>query len=207
MFERCRHVPIDLDRPRRMRTRGASRKVSAPGPGPISRNRSSGCGSMAATSLSAQAASRKCWPKRLRARGRPALDVIERLASPELFLDLLDFLLAHPEVMSELVNHGFRNAVADLFVVLARLFDGPLIDRDAIGQRVAVAPSAFGQRRALIEAEQRVAAARSPYPPGRAGDGSSSTTTATFFISWRKRRGISRSASSTSSVNLSRVIS
>ena len=31
------------------------------------------------------------------------------------------------------------------------------VDRDAIGQRIAVAPAALGQRRALIEAEQRVA--------------------------------------------------
>ena len=52
----------------RCATRGASRSVSAPGPGPISRNRSVGRGSIAATSLSAHAGSRKCWPNRFCAR-------------------------------------------------------------------------------------------------------------------------------------------
>ena len=47
--------------------RAASGRVMAPRPGPISRNVSSGEGSMAATSLRAQAGSRKCWPNRLRA--------------------------------------------------------------------------------------------------------------------------------------------
>ena len=36
------------------------------------------------------------------------------------------------------------------------VLDRPLEDRDAIGQRVAVGPAALGQRRALIEAEERV---------------------------------------------------
>ena len=86
----------------------------------------------------------------------------QRLAAPVLLLDLFDLLFAHPEVVSELVDHRLGHAVADLLVVLARLLDRPLIDRDAVGERVAVAPAAFGERRALIETEQRVRRARSP---------------------------------------------
>ena len=52
----------------RLATRGARRSVNAPGPGPISRNVSSGPGSIAATSLSAHAGCRKCWPYRFFAR-------------------------------------------------------------------------------------------------------------------------------------------
>ena len=52
----------------RCATRGASRNVRAPGPGPISTKRSVGCGAIAATTLSAHAPSRKCWPKRFRVR-------------------------------------------------------------------------------------------------------------------------------------------
>ncbi len=49
-------------------TLGASLQRENPRPGPISRNRSSGAGAMASTTLSAQTGSRKCCPKRLRVR-------------------------------------------------------------------------------------------------------------------------------------------
>ena len=44
--------------------RAARGRVSAPRPGPISMNVSSGCGSIARTTFSTQAGSRKCWPNR-----------------------------------------------------------------------------------------------------------------------------------------------
>src|SRR5690242_19226879 len=111
-------------------TRGASARVSAPRPGPISRNVSPASGATAATSLSTQACSRKCCPNLLRAG----------LATPVLFFDGLDFFFAQPEVVPHFVNQRFADDRANLVLVLAVLLDRPLIDGDAIGQGVAVAP-------------------------------------------------------------------
>src|SRR5205085_504284 len=117
--------------------RAARRSVRTPGPGPISRKRSSGCGPIRSTNRSAHAGSRKCCPYRFQARGSVILD---GLAAPEFFLDLLDFLFAHAEVVSEFVDHRLGDAVANLVLGSARRFDRPLIDRNAIGQCVAVSP-------------------------------------------------------------------
>ena len=78
------------------------------GPGPISRNRSSGCGSIAADEL--------VGPRRLEEVLAESLlratlacqgsDVVQRFAAPVLLLDLLDLFLAHAEVVAELVDHG-----------------------------------------------------------------------------------------------------
>ena len=116
--------------------------------------------------------------------------------APVLLLDLFDFFLAQPEVVAELVDDRLGHALADIFLVFARLFDGQLVDRDSVRQRVSVVRVALGQRRALIEAEQRVVGSISR-SSSNSCDGSSSTTTATFFMASRKRRGIPRSASST----------
>src|SRR6186997_1495789 len=82
----------------------------------ISMNRWSRSGRMARTTLSAQAGARKCCPNR-----RRGLLILDRLAAPELVLDLLDLVFAHPEVVAELVDHRFRDAVADVVLGLARL--------------------------------------------------------------------------------------
>src|SRR4029079_3771573 len=143
-------------------TRGARRKVSAPGPGPISTNRSSGFGARASTSLSAHADSRKCWPYRFFARGRMPnqqstitidnrqsnksalrnrLDLVQRFPAPVFLFDLLDLVLVHAEVVAALVNDGLAPAFANLIVIFTSLFDRLLIDRDAIRESVAVSPA------------------------------------------------------------------
>src|SRR5690554_6759435 len=68
------------------------------------------------------------------------LSVGHILAAPELLFDFFDFLLAHPEVMTELVDDSLRDAIANLVLVLAGLLDRPLVDRNPIRQGVAVAP-------------------------------------------------------------------
>src|SRR3954470_6798480 len=82
--------------------------------------------------------------------------VLDRLAAPELLLDLFDLVLAQPEVVAELVDDRLRDAVANLVVVAARFFGGLLVDRNAIRQIVAEGPRPLGQRRAVVETEQRV---------------------------------------------------
>src|SRR5438132_8550013 len=96
-------------------------------------------------SFATHAASRKCCPNRLRA-----------FATPVALLDLFDLLLAEPEVVPDLVNERFRDAVAHIVFGLAVFFDDVPEQRDAIRQRVAVAPRPLRQRRALIQAVQRV---------------------------------------------------
>ena len=67
--ERGGQVAIDFERRCTDRARAASGRVSAPRPGPISMKRLVGLRARSrATTLSTQAGSRKCWPKRLRAR-------------------------------------------------------------------------------------------------------------------------------------------
>src|SRR4051812_17063021 len=90
-------------------------------------------------------------PKPLRGEGGSSSLFLDRLAAPELLFDLLDLVLAHSEVVSELVNHGFGDAVADLVLGLARLLSRLLVDRIAIRQIVAEAPAALGQGSALVE--------------------------------------------------------
>ena len=55
--------------------------------------------------------------------------------------------------MAELVDDRFGDAVAYLVVIGARLLGGFLVDRNAIGQGVAVRPAALGKRRALVQPE------------------------------------------------------
>src|SRR5688572_7721946 len=128
----------------------ASGFVMAPRPGPISTTASSGVMPAAATSLLTQAASRKCCAKRLRAF------IWFGVAAPVALLDLHDLFLAHPEVMTELVNQRLADGDDDLILVaLAVVFDRPLEQGDAIRQLIAVL-RALGERRALIQAEQDV---------------------------------------------------
>ena len=137
-------------------------------------------------------------------RTRLRLDVLERFPAPVFVFDLFDLFLAQAEVVPELVDHRLGDADDDVLVVFAGFFDRLLVDRDAVGERVAVRPRAFRQRRALVQPEERVVRFDLELFED-VGGGSSSTTTATFFISWRKRGGISVSASSTSRVKASRV--
>ncbi len=53
-----------------------------------------------------------------------ASHVVQRLTAPVLLFDFLNLFFAHAEVMSELVDDGLGDAVADLVVVFARLLDG-----------------------------------------------------------------------------------
>src|SRR5215208_3422055 len=79
------------------------------------------------------------------------------LASPVALLDVHDLVFAQPEVMTELVDQGFADGDDDfVLVVLALLFDRPLIQRDAVRQGVAVAPLSLGERHALIQAKHRI---------------------------------------------------
>ena len=77
---------------------------------------------MAPTSLSAQAASRKCWPSRFFARGRGS-GILDRLAAPVLLLDLLDLLFAQPEVVADLVNQGRPDLRAQLAATVRAAVD------------------------------------------------------------------------------------
>ena len=63
---------------------------------------------MAATTFATHAGSRKCWPKRLRAT----------MPGDGLF-DLLDLLLAHPEVVADLVNQRLADRDDEIFFVIA----------------------------------------------------------------------------------------
>src|SRR4051812_20870428 len=133
--------------------RAASGRVSAPRPGPISRNVSSACGATARTTFSAQADSRKCWPNRFRAGAR--LPVI-RVAPPIALLDLLDLLFAEPEVMADFMDQRLADRHHEVLLVVRGLLVGLLEQDDSIGQRVSVVPVPFGERRALVETEERV---------------------------------------------------
>src|SRR5215471_10199757 len=139
----------------------ASRRVSAPGPGPISTNTWSGFGSIARKTLSAHAGSRKCCPNCFLARGFTitvvvVLVVVRLLAAPVLLLDLLDFFFAQAEVVADLVNQGLADADDEVVFVLGLAFVRALKDQHAVGKHVAVARRALGQRRPLIEPEERV---------------------------------------------------
>src|SRR2546422_574226 len=78
------------------------------------------------------------------------------LASPVVLFDLLDLFLAQTEVVADLVNQRLADADDEIVVVFCLALVGTLKDQHAIRQRVAVTRRALGQRRALIEPEQRV---------------------------------------------------
>src|SRR5690349_8994625 len=88
---RSRSISIATTRP----ARAASGRVSAPRPGPISRKVSSFDGWMPSTTFATHAVSRKCCPKRLRG--------LFILTTPVALFDLLDFLFAEAEVVTDLV--------------------------------------------------------------------------------------------------------
>src|ERR1043166_488936 len=117
--------------------------VSAARPGPISMNSSSAAGAIAFTTFTTQAGSRKCWPKRLRA------------IIPVLLFDLFDLLLAHAEVMADLVNECFGDRHDEIVFVVGFPFVRALEEQDAIGQAIAVVPAALGKRRTGIQPKQR----------------------------------------------------
>src|SRR5947207_60588 len=113
------------------------------------------------------AGSRKCCPNRLRGFALPASPFpaspfppfpfppspfpLVILATPVALLDLFDLLFAEPEVVPDLVDQRLANAIAHIVLGLAILFDHRLEQRDAVRQRVAVAPRALGERRSLIQ--------------------------------------------------------
>src|SRR5688572_9367528 len=81
----------------------------------------------------------------------------ERIAAPVALLNLLDFLFAHPEVVTDLVNERLADDGAHLVLVtVAVLLDRLLEDGDAIGKAVAERPGTLRQRHTLIEPKQRV---------------------------------------------------
>src|SRR5688572_16307619 len=80
----------------------------------------------------------------------------QRLPSPVALLDLLDLLLAHPEIVTDFVNQSLADHRADLVLVLAVLLDRTLVERDAIRQGVSECPGTLRERRALIQAVKRI---------------------------------------------------
>ena len=174
-----RHEPRDARRERARsarRGRGRSRETCRPG-----------AGRWRPTSLATQAGSRKCWPKRLRAWRVTAVAVVlvgpQRVAAPVALLDLLDLFLAQAEVVADLVDQRLADHGAHLVLVVAVLLDRPLEERDAVGQRGCRRPRCA--RAAACPGTGRTAsrAARSPSPRAVSALGSSSTTSARFFIS------------------------
>src|SRR5262249_7316151 len=82
--------------------------------------------------------------------------LVDRLRAPVALFDFLNLLLTEPEVMPDLVNQRLADHGTHFVVVLAVLLDRPLINRDAVRQRVAPAPRTLRQRRALIQPVKRV---------------------------------------------------
>src|ERR1700720_4055172 len=58
------------------------------------------------------------------------------------------------EVVGDLVNHGDPDLVDDLVFAVADVQQRVAIDRDGVGQRTGVVGITFGQRHALVQAEQ-----------------------------------------------------
>src|SRR5471030_1812941 len=126
--------------------------------------------------FSTHSGARKCCPKRFRstltqtpgtrlrgsaASARQALapstwHPVSLFSPPILLLDLLNLVFAHAEVVADLVDERFADRCDEILLVLRVALVRALEDQHAIGQRVAVAPAALRQRRALIQAEQRV---------------------------------------------------
>ena len=87
--------------------------------------------------------------------------------------------------MADLVNQRLADRDDDVVLVVARVLDRALKERDLVGQRVAVRPLALGERRAFVEAEQRIGRLDAD-SPSCSFVGSSSTTMAMFCIASRK---------------------
>src|SRR5690606_34378156 len=85
-----------------------------------------------------------------------ALRLIVDVTAPVAFLDLLDFLFGQAEVVADFVDERLADGHDRIVVVLARILDRALEKGDLVGQGVAVRPLSFGERDALVEAEQRV---------------------------------------------------
>src|SRR5438046_2520785 len=133
-----------------------NRVLMAPRPGPISTIVSSAAAPIAVTTFTAHAGSRKCWPKRFFGRGvrdcvapsgrarRCAPRSVTVLRVPVAILDLLDLLFAHAEVVADLVDERLADRDHQVVLVLGLALVGSLKEQDAVGQRVAVVPSALG---------------------------------------------------------------
>src|SRR5690606_18102553 len=80
----------------------------------------------------------------------------EFLPPPVALVDFFNLFLAQAEVVAQLVNQRLANTDNQVVFALAGVLDGALVESDAIGQRVSVGPAAFGERRALVQPEQRV---------------------------------------------------
>ena len=78
------------------------------------------------------------------------------LRPPVALFDVFEFLFGQAEVVADLVDERFADRHDDVVLALAGVLDGALVQDDAIGQRVAVVPRALGERRALVQAEERV---------------------------------------------------
>jgi hypothetical protein len=115
---------------------------------------------MAFTTLRAHGAARKCWANRLRGRcARVPVRVfvdLQPLAAPVALLDVLDLVFRQAEVVPDLVNQRFRNRDDHIVAIARGVFDRALKERDLVRQRVAVRPLSLGERRAFVQAQQRV---------------------------------------------------
>ena len=152
-------IAIDLDRQQRVRPAPPAAAVIAPRPGPISRTARRASRRRPPRAWRPTPASRKCCANRLRGshRRRPRRRSSSARRASSALRSSIDLLFAHPEVVAELVDQRFADRDDDLvFVAVAVLLDRALEQRDAVGQLVAVIPAPLGERRALVEAEQRV---------------------------------------------------
>ena len=77
-------------------------------------------------------------------------------ATPISGLDLLDLFLAQTEIVAELVDNGLADRADDRVVIIAVFDNRALVDRDPVGEHVAMRPISFGKRHALVEAVQPV---------------------------------------------------
>lgn len=71
---------------------------------------------------------------------------------------LLDFLLAHAEIVGDLVQDREANLIAQLGTIREILQEGLGKDSDFIGEQGRIENGTFGERSPLVEAVQRLAA-------------------------------------------------
>ena len=86
------------------------------------------------------------------------VQVEEMLDFDVTFAELLEPLVADPEVVGNLVQHHAPDLAAQTFSIGAvEALERPAVDRDLVRQDAAVTASPSRQRNALIEPEQRLA--------------------------------------------------
>src|SRR5262249_4817778 len=78
------------------------------------------------------------------------------LLAPVSLFDLLDFLFAQSEVVSDLMDERFSYGANEVLVVPGLALMRALKEQDPVRQGIAVLPAAFGEWGSLIQTEQRV---------------------------------------------------